>query len=513
MYKLFDISDEPRINGTQELYFRKNGDKVSFDTYFNSIPVRKLRKYTEISRIIFSQEAEICTEKGMIKKGSSITVADIPDDAEMLYIRTDQCGGRIAVFAEGKHRDIRPVIIICTYHREQQVKANIDHLLRQESDIRIILVDNASSIPVDSWKNSRITVLHNINSGGSGGFACGMRYAAEQKRFTHMILMDDDVVIDFTAVSKMTGFLSFMKDEYADISVSGSMIYADRPTIQFECGGFFSKDGTQTGHGYNFDLTDRQQLILNEADNHINYGGWWFMCMPLKYAEKGEFPAPFFLKYDDVEYALRCRLDIITLNGVGIWHENFGNKYNSVQEYFNTRNYLFLMKKHSPGFTPKKAYKAARYLLLEKLCRQQYKMAEAVLLGYEDFLKGEKYLDEIDYCVKLSQLRKLNYRYLSEEESAERYGVAFDEKLYTKCGSRPFRRYMQPLLYGHLVPGFLCRKLTITDVISDRKEHYFRAKNTLHFNTVHRQGYVTQRSLSSFLRCIFRIRKIYKGCC
>lgn len=507
MYKLFDIAKEPRINGSQELYFRRNGNRLAFDTYFNVLPVSKLKKYTNITELVFSQPVDICTEHGRIMTGERIPLREVPDNAELLYIETNDSVNSLSVYAVGEHRLVRPAIIICTYHREEQLRDNIDYLLKYIDDtaIEIIIVDNGSTVPIHNWKSDRITVLHNSNSGGSGGYAHGMRYAAEQKRFTHMILMDDDVTFDFVSIQKLSGFLFFLKDEYADISVAGSMLNVDDPKIQFECGGYFSQDGMQTGHGYDFDLTDRDRLIENEVDKQINYGGWWLMCMPMRYAEEGQYPAPFFIKYDDVEYALRCGLSIVTLNGVGVWHENFGNKYNSVQEYFNTRNYLFLMKRHLKDFTSEKAYKAVRYLLLEKLCRQQYKMAEAVLIAYDDYLKGEEYLSRIDYDEKLSQLRKLNYEMLSEDELFKSYGIRFDEQLYNKCSGRRFKKYMQPLLYGHLIPPFLCRKLTITDVISDRKEHYFRAGKTLHFSRYQKCGYVTE---SDFIQFIYKIIKL-----
>ncbi len=509
MNKLFEISTHPRVSGTEALYFRNDGDKLSFDTYFNMIPIRKLKTYTTISKLTFSQPAEIHTESQLLKYGDSITLGEIPNSAELLYLRSKCDEGSITVYATGKTQIIKPVLIICTYQREQQVMENIDYLLDNGVCCEIILVDNASSIPIDTW-GDKITVLHNINNGGSGGYAYGMQYVAAQKCYTHMILMDDDVIVDNIAIRKMLGFLSFLKNEYADISIAGSMLFLNEPTIQFECGGYFSIDGQQTGYGYRLDLTEKAALIENEMDKNINYGGWWFMCMPIKYAVDGQLPAPFFIKYDDVEYALRCKLNIITLNGVGVWHEDFGSKYNSVQEYFNTRNYLFLRKRHTPNFSKKTTYKTARYLLLEKLCRQQYNMAEAVLIAYEDYLKGEEVLTRIDYNQKLANLKKLNYEMQSDAELFQNYGIRFDEELYSKCITRRFKRYMQPLLYGHLLPRLLCRNLTITDVLADQKEHYFGADMTLHYSRSGKCGYVTRKSIDSFITLLYKLRNIEK---
>ena len=509
MVKLFDFALTPRIGGTEGLYYRKNENSVLLNSYFNTIPVRKIRQYTSITNIQFSEQADIYTELGFLKSGSAVNLQEVPEQAELLYLQMKDVPAQLFTEADGVYRDVFPAIIICTYHRCEQVISNIDYILEHFNDIPygIILVDNASEIPTDRWDDNRVTVLHNQNNGGSGGFSIGMQYASKQGKYTHILLMDDDVTVDSVALQKLFSFLSFIKDEYADICVSGSMLYADDPTIQFECGGYFEENGLQTGYGYQYDLIDFQKLLDNEHDHPINYGGWWMFCMPIRYAAEGKLPAPFFIKYDDVEYALRCKLKIITLNGVGVWHENFGSKYNSVQEYFNTRNYLFLMKRCNHHFDDRLAKKKVRHLLLEKLCRQQYQMAEAVLKAYEDFLKGEPYLDQVNYDTKLSELGKLDYEMLPMEEITQRYGICFDYELYLSSFNKRFQRYMQPLLYGHLIPKIFCKKFTITDVLADRKENYFRAKKALHYDIYKQRGYITFKSLLIFLKLFIRLQR------
>ena len=39
-----------------------------------------------------------------------------------------------------------------------------------------------------------------------------MEEAVRRKKYTHFILMDDDVVIEYNALQKVTGFLRFLKD-------------------------------------------------------------------------------------------------------------------------------------------------------------------------------------------------------------------------------------------------------------------------------------------------------------
>lgn len=127
----------------------------------------------------------------------------------------------------------------------------------------------------------------------------------------------------------LAGFLRFRNEKHKDVSISGSMLYIDKPNIQFESGGRFEADGSQNSFGHFLDMTVAKNLSDNEQPQNANYGGWWFMCMPMRYVNEGNYPIPFFIKYDDVEYALRCKPEIITLNGVNVWHEPFEWKYNS----------------------------------------------------------------------------------------------------------------------------------------------------------------------------------------
>lgn len=507
MQKLFDLAIHPKLPRTERLYFRRREGDICYNTFFNMIPLRKLRAYTRVRKILFDREVGIHSEKGLLKTGTEIALDEIEDGTRELFLTTaGQEPRAVSVCAEGESRAVSLCIIICTYHRAESVLANVRGLLEILSDIHIILVDNASEIPLGVLSDARLTVLHNENSGGSGGFGRGMREAVAMNRFTHLVLMDDDVVIDPVAIQKIAGFYRFLKPEFSRLCIAGAMLHLYEPTFQFESGGFFSDEGVQKGYGYHFDLTDPAKLLENEAEKRVNYGGWWLFAMPCAYPESGAYPAPFFLKFDDVEYALRCKMPILTLNGVGVWHEAFGCKYNSVQEYFNVRNYLFLMCRHTPDFSPRKAYLAARRFLIEKLCRQQYRMAQAVLIAYSDYLKGEAYLREIDYSQKLRQLSALNYTLLDDAGLRARYGVSRGSRAVSR---RPFRRYMQPLLYGHLLPDFLCVPLIVTDNLTDRKEHYFGAVRALHYDDVNHCGYVTRKSLRQFLRGFWQLSKIY----
>lgn len=445
MEKFFDIANKPRIEGTDTLYFR-DGDTAN--TYFNYIPYSKIEKYTDITKV------------------STINNS---------------------VFVESKA--VNPVncaIIFCTYKREEFIKRNVSYLvkkLREQSEFscKIIVTDNGRTLLKKDFDDD-VILIENINSGGSGGFKRGMEEAARIGVFTHFILMDDDVEIDFVSVQKMLNFLRFLKPEYKDLAIAGSMLYLDKPTFQFEAGGRFEKDGSQHGFGHFLDLSKSENLTLNEQENDINYGGWWFMCMPFKYIEEGNFPLPFFLKYDDVEYALRCNLKIITLNGVGVWHSKFEDKYNTYCEYYNTRNYLHLCEKYCTDFNESKARRFVKKRIKAKRKRQQYQMIKAIEKGYEDYLKGIGYLYSLNSEGNHNEICKLNYEYLTYEEIEE------------KCGVKPQpNHFYAPPGKRKILQALIPKKYVITDCFHDKPIQYLTAKAAIHCDGNHNRAYITKR--------------------
>ncbi len=449
MERFFDLATEPRIAGAEALYCRRRGGAVDYgETYFNGIPYEKIKKYTAISKI------------------------EVRDNS--VFVESDSINR------------VNCAIIFCTYKREEYIKRNVNYLsekLKGQCDFeyKIIVTDNGKTLSNKDFSDD-VILIENANSGGSGGFGRGMREAAKIGGFTHFVLMDDDIEIDFVSIQKMLNFLRFVKPEYRSLAIAGSMLFLDKPTVQFEAGGHFGQDGIQKGFGYFLDLTETENLILNEKENDINYGGWWMMCMPFKYIEEGNFPLPFFLKYDDVEYALRCRPKIITLNGVGVWHEKFESKYNSASEYYNMRNYLYLCSLHCKGFDLKKAEKIAKKRIREKEKRQQHKMAEAARLGFEDFMKGMEWLRTVDSEENHKRISALNYEFLSYDEIEKRYGVRPENgKFYAPPG----RKKLLDLR------TWLPKKYVFTDSFFDKPVQYLNVGFAVHCDSSFNRAYVT----------------------
>ena len=527
----FELPLTPRLAGARELYYRENdfvvsngalesvrGEaKISFDTFFGAVSLEKLRRYTTICRLHYRFEVNgsfnilLCTEDGTAVSGYleqtgeiGICLSDIPGNSKLLYpvLQAKKTGGRISriqVFAEGEgFRPVNCALIFCTFRREKSVVKNVDYLYDTlGSQCRIIVSDNGGTLKEDSFREG-VTLVGGENVGGSGGFGRGMDAACKIKDITHLLLMDDDVEIDSSAVQRALNFVKFLRPEERDLSLAGSMLYLDKPTRQFAAGGYFSQDGIQRDYGHFLDLSNPADLLKNQDIFEINYGGWWCMLMPAEYAKKGERPMPFFLKYDDVEYALRCRQRILTMNGVGVWHEKFESKYNSAAEYYNIRNYLYLCSLYVKGFTGQKARYIARQRLLRKLFCQQYQMAEAVLWGYQDYKKGMNYLKKTDPAKRNMEVITLNYTLTSYEEIVEKWGIQPAKGRFypPPAGKRGYLRALMP------------KRIVLTDKFYDHPVQYLTARYAVHCDHDKNQGYVTK---GRFRRFLWILTEFYKS--
>lgn len=87
-------------------------------------------------------------------------------------------------------------VVIVTWNRLEMLKACVAAVKTNASEADILVVDNASTDGTGEWlaAEPRINVLPlEVNTGGAGGFAAGMKWAFE-RGYRWMWIMDDDVV-------------------------------------------------------------------------------------------------------------------------------------------------------------------------------------------------------------------------------------------------------------------------------------------------------------------------------
>ena len=353
--------------GTKEgaLLTMKKGDVADFATYFNSFSLKKWEKYTTIRSVALTLEGtgefEITLEEispqGESKKHTlpmkdtfshAFAIEDTESDILGFSIR---CQSNEGVLAHGHWagefdhwQEKRIGVSITTFKREAYVERTISLLrsLQKRHDwLSILVVDNGRTLtPVET---AHFRILPNRNFGGSGGFTRGMLEYIEKGNVDYILLMDDDIHLEPSAIERTHALLGGLKDTYKDSFLAGAMFFIESPTLQHENVAHWQWCISRIHH-QNLDCTQAKNLAINETDSHHPnaYAGWWYCCIPTDRIPAIGYPLPAFIKSDDMEYGIRNDRDILSMNGIAVWHESFDKKLSPAMRLFSDRNSLIL---------------------------------------------------------------------------------------------------------------------------------------------------------------------------
>lgn len=410
-----------------------------FTTYLNACSYQKWQKYTSASKLrlhleikgdalislvgynkraltIDSMEYQ---NKNIAMKKRGYVEFDFPNNQEQMVgfeiTALSDCviyGGYYTV--EVSEKDMQDVVIslaTTTCKKEEFIKKNVN-LLKKEiiasedeisNNFYLHVVDNGRTLSMKDINGKHVFLHSNINSGGSGGFARGMIESLHQiPKVTHVLLMDDDVLVLPESIKRTYSLLRLLKPEYRNDFISGAMLYYEKPYEQHEDIGTISY--TQDNCVFRslkgvLDQTKISDSLENEGDfiKHRNsYAAWWYCCIPTRVIEKNGLPLPIFIRCDDSEYSLRCGANIITMNGICVWHMGFATKYNTAfDKYQNYRN--MLIAQSTSGIVPEADLFRVIYGSFRiELMRFNYGAAELVVRSLEDYLKGPEFIKNAD---------------------------------------------------------------------------------------------------------------------
>ena len=420
--------------------FTERDQKVTLDTYFNSFSVFKWKKYTRlgnlsvcldligdfrveinnvIRRELKNEISEVWSEEITASERTK-KVIDIPFEeinAGLVYVRIISKSDAGAFFGgeyitdpgENEDRIISPVkiaIAMCTYKREKYVEKNVHELsaflMENENsplhgNLELFIADNSQSLDAERLANENVHIYPNKNLGGAGGFGRAMYEilkVKEEKDFTNIIMMDDDVKFDPNVFERLFAFLSLQKDEYKEAHIGGAMLELDRMWMQSESGEYWYPKGHRAVK-YMYDLRDIKWLLKNEIEDSVDNFGWWFCCMPISVLKRDNLPMPVFIKRDDIEYGLRNGRQFINIGGISVWHEAFDAKRTPFLDYYYYRNPLILNSGHRTSFNLMEMldyYDDMRAVIDNDVNLYRYREAHIKLQGIDDFLKGIDWL-------------------------------------------------------------------------------------------------------------------------
>ena len=400
--------------------------------------------------------------------------------------------------------DIFIALNICTYKREEYLKNNITKLENEilnnpnsflYNKLEVFIADNGKTLG-NSITTDKIHVFPNANTGGSGGFTRGLQEiltVSDEKKITHTIFMDDDIKLIPQVIERTAQFLSFIKDEFADSIIPGAMLKSDSPNVQHEFGGCWQDKIVLLRPG--LDTVKIQTLTQNDKENLlINYAGWWYSCFSLKSLKKIGLPLQLFIKGDDIEYSLRLNTDIILLNGIGVWHESFENKYQPINVYYEARNHLIINTLYKPSLKISTLFFGE---IFWRTATYRYIDVYIYLKAVRDFCRGADWLFNIDseknHAILFNNIKKYfspvtlenipdNFTYIKTNTA----------KIYNKWKSIL-------TLNGWLLPA---NKNIVLDIGTDAHEMY-RVKKAIWYIPQTKQGMPVKKSFKSLCKITF----------
>lgn len=532
----------------KELYYRyKRSGVLSLDTYLNFFSVSKWRKYTSLNRIFFYYKSigytlisfhdlsgEIfqkklnsgCVSEGRIeleidqmREACWVTLIEGNDKEKSFegYFGTDE----IAV------RQPKVVVDICSYKREEYLKSNLkkiqQYFFERESEFKdflyIYVVDNSSELEIEKYENEHIKVFHNKNLGGAGGFTRGLIEILKAKKeygYTHAILMDDDIEFEPEAIARTISFLSYIKPEYENITVGGTMLRLDKRNIVHASGESWSHgllDNSKKG----LDLADFNSCLYLEQENrNVDYSGWWYCCISLNVVSEDNLPLALFIHLDDIEFGIRnSKWGIVFINGVSVWHSTFLHKRPSIYEYYELRNNLILRSTLMLDYGMKEALKVVIKRMIRAILYFRYDDAKLNYLAVCDFLRGVEHFEHLDGVTLHKKISGLGYHSKSiyslglEEDvisEIENYDDTNENnKRYVETDNR-FGLKEKLTLNGWLLPVKSFEVIPIPCGIHAKR--MYRVKSAILYNPDSKDGVIVKKSWRGFFGVVILLFKV-----
>ena len=507
----------PRDETTEPLlYVRSQGDvsfanenamlvkgaEISFDTSFGVFAAGRWRRLTSVDCLSVtvlasgsgrielvgvssvargvSLREKIIASAGISSSGK--TTIEVPDFAKTsigtYFVRVSAEQSDVVVSGgewtttTSAPREVRLSLSITTFNRQDYVKPTVAKVLQLVESVdslrdrmRILVVDNARNISFDTAPNAPITVVQNPNLGGAGGFARGIIHLRDEGWSTHVLLMDDDITLEPEALVRTFALFTFARD--ADLCIHGAMLSEEQAWMQFEAGSKYRWRSLYPlrAIGREDDLRERKLALRDAREKKFAYTAWWYTAFPISITRDN--PLPVFVRGDDVAFGLmHTGKHSVTMNGVIVWHADFGLKNNPSSLFYEKRNFAIV---DTLVFANHHWWHLARRfiaLCFRNLFSMRYASVEYMIRGVRAYLAGPEALMATDHSALHDELRKV-----TEEKpgplSAELAAVSI-----TKPRPKAIRlvgfALAIPLVGGYILPKILRRDVLKTAPIDSR---------------------------------------------
>ena len=242
-------------------------------------------------------------------------------------------------------------IVICNFNKVNYLKGCLESLYKSDFEdliYDVIVVDNASTDgSPDFIKENypKIVLLQNeTNTGGSGGFDRGIRYAI-QEEYNYVVLLDNDILLEKNTILNLFKYIK----ENPKAGVVGSKICTmDNPDILQEMGSFI--DYENKFNVYTPLKSHKDDSLLPEVVE-CDYVPACCMITTKEVLEKvGSFNTKHFIYWDDMDWCTRVKrenYEIYAINSSRVFHKmGAANHTNTFGLYYFERNRIMFFLKY-----------------------------------------------------------------------------------------------------------------------------------------------------------------------
>lgn len=446
--KLFYRGDSGIYNQEKQILTLGFAQRCDFVTYLNACSWQKWQKYTSAksltlhlrikgeARVTFlgyHREALTVTQKEFAKKDyqaaeeTEIEYTFPDNDEQMVGFEIAALSPELTIFGgyftvEVDEKEMNPVVLAIattTCKKEDFIRRNTELIKREllsgedelAKNLYLHVTDNGQTLTEKDIHGEHVFLHPNINAGGSGGFARGMIESLRQEpEATHVLLMDDDVLVLPESIRRTYNLLRLMRPEYKRSFISGAMLYYERPNKQHEDVGTIGGPlkGAKINHEKLRENLANEQIL---APHRNSYAAWWYCCVPVSVIKEVGLPLPLFIRMDDAEYGMRAKTDFITLNGICVWHMGFTTKHNAVFDKYQTLRNEWIGQATTGVMPDVDVLAQFKDSYRTEIMRFSYDTAELILQALEDFMKGPEFIMQPQGDKIVAERYKLNDKF------------------------------------------------------------------------------------------------------
>lgn len=547
------IKPNYKICSIKEMYFRVNSNcyynsidstfefqrfgVIDFNTYFNSFSVTSWKNNCKIDDLylvlqgvgsftvkiynqVFGQDKKLLKEINVNLDGSAKSIAleswNGLNDGLLFPEITALSNGVIHELSfTTKSKPVvasRLGIVITHFNRKDYVLPTIQRInsFIKESglseDIDLIIIDNSNNITKSEGEGA--IIIPNKNLGGSGGFMRGLLYLKDNS-FTHCLFMDDDASCETESIFRAYQMLSYARTE--KLAIAGGLLDANEMNTSIEKGAVFS--GVSISVKSNYDMTNDKDLLKSDKDfSSLDYGGWWFFMFKIDDVKR--FTFPYFVKGDDITFSIDNSFSIISPIGICCWAEKFGLKSSPFYTYLWARFLLIQPLMYSKYENNKSVFHLLKQGILFAAVGK-YESVLAIIQAHQDIREGpdfwirnidtvriRKHIKEYSLIENMSDIDLKDYNPIVFSDS-------YKERLSGKNEyNEPFFRkiFRRLLIQGYILPFIFRDELILQEKgYTASFPEVFIYKRILHYDSVSKKGFVTERSFINFWRSVVKL--------